>query len=363
MSNITHEVKRIKTTHLPPLPAISWDKINEEAPRNIKFDYKSPNDRLPHADIVVITWTSAEWSALDHVFANSNETRKSYDESWRDNWMLYSRNAMKSDFSKLWGYFRLVEIKGRRVMLFKSEAHLAHPPYIEGLTQMVQNIIDDSQPKHIYSIGTAGGSSLTEMLGDTVITNSGHIILEKKENENVSYNKQTVTCNWFPSLEMQQKITDNLLMSMNQVLTPHELNHLLDRLHKEKPHSLALTLNDLVNAPLNPQNLKQARILPCKNIPLLTTDYYFIADGNDSSGYCTLEMDDTVVGHVAKENQVDFTFVRNISDPIVTSETVSGTAIPSDIRESWSSLIYETCGFYTSFNGALTTWGCIIGKS
>jgi hypothetical protein len=31
-------------------------------------DIDPRTNRLPSADIVVLTWTSAEWSALDHVF-------------------------------------------------------------------------------------------------------------------------------------------------------------------------------------------------------------------------------------------------------------------------------------------------------
>lgn len=362
MSRIIQESKQLSTVHLPALPIVDWEKIGEQAPEIIDFSYQGPDASLPSADIVVITWTSAEWSALDHVFVNSQTIRKSSDESWQSQWYLYSKNAPKSYYSTLWGYFRLIKINDKTVLLFKSEAHLAHPNYIDGLEDMVKCIIADVQPKIIYSIGTAGGSSLEEVLGDTVITNSGHIILEKKENLSAPYNNQTISCNWFPALGLQEKITDNLLMPLNQVLTPDELNNLLDKLHEAKPDSAGLTLADLVNEPLDPNNLMYPKMLPSKDIPLLTTDYYFIANGNDSSQYCTLEMDDTVVGYVAGEEAVNYIFVRNISDPIVVSNSASGAPIADDIREEWSSLIYQTCGFYTSFNGALTTWACIAGN-
>ena len=58
---------------------------------------------------------------------------------------------------------------------------------------------------------------------------------------------------------------------------------------------------------------------------------------------------------------VDYAFVRNISDPVVASKTTDGEVIPDNVREEWSSLIYKTCGFYSSFNGALTTWAAIAG--
>jgi hypothetical protein len=367
MSRLIKQSALISTTHLPPLPVVDWGSIGQVAPQLIPFDYKGPNESLPQADIVVITWTSAEWSALDHVFANSQTTRTNSDTKWRSQWFLYSKNAPKSTSPDLWGYFRLVSVKNssgliQTILLFKSESHLAHPNYITGLSQMVQCIIADVQPKQIYSIGTAGGSSLSEILGDTVVTNSGHIILKLSENTSVGYNNQTFSCNtWYPSFDLQTEVENNLLMPLTTVLTPDELNNLIDQLHKEQPDSANFGLNDLVNAPLDPDNLKNPKILPCKDIPLLTTDYYFIASGDDSSQYSTLEMDDTVVGHEAGLLNVDYVYVRNISDPIVASVSASNEPIPDDVRESWSGLIYQTCGFYTSFNGALTAWACIAG--
>lgn len=367
MSRLINSSEKISTAHLPQLPVIDWSSIGQVAPANINFDYKGPDESLPNADIVVITWTSAEWSALDHVFANSQTPRSNSDTEWRSQWYLYSKNAPESSSPDLWGYFRLVKItdlkgNGQTVLLFKSQAHLAHPNYIDGLSQMVQCIIADVKPSRIFSIGTAGGSTLDEILGDTVITNAGHIILEKPENIKTSYNNQTFSCTtWFPGFSLQDEIQSKLLMPLSVVLTPDELNSLLTQLHQKQPDSAPFTLDDLINAPLDPKNLLSPKMLPCKDIPLLTTDYYYIAEGNDSDMYSTLEMDDTVVGYEAGLQKIDYIFVRNISDHVVASFSADNTPIPEDVREEWSSLIYQTCGFYTSYNGALTAWACIMG--
>ena len=87
----------------------------------------------------------------------------------------------------LWGYYVLVDVvsasgETRRVLLFKADAHLAHPPWIPGLVQMTQQVLDDSGCGWIYSVGTAGGSRDDVRLGDVSITNSGHILLQKPEN-------------------------------------------------------------------------------------------------------------------------------------------------------------------------------------
>ncbi len=355
-----------KSTALMDLPIVNWEAIGATAPERIEFNYEGSEAELPSADCVVITWTSAEWSALDHVFRNSEYPRNSKDTYWRDDWHLYSKNAPESSAPHLWGYFSLVKIKNNKgketkVLLFKSESHLAHPPYIDGLSDMVKNIIADVSPSQVYTIGTAGGSTLEESLGDVVVTNAGHIQLEKPENIHASYNNKTVSCNWYPSLFKQDGVQEELFLPLNDVLSQNELNHLITELHDSVSGSSAFSLADLVNNPLKPNNIKSPKVLLKKNVPLLTTDYYFIANGNNAEEYSVLEMDDTVVGHEAALQGVDFCFVRNISDPIVASTAVNGTIIPDNVRKQWSSLIYETCGFYTSFNGALTTWAAIVG--
>jgi len=92
--------------------------------------------------------------------------------------------------------------------------------------------------------------------------------------------------------------------------------------------------------------------------PLLTTDYYYIADGNSAAKYAVLEMDDAIIGYVAQQKGRSFAFSRNISDPIVPSKSKGKTIDPS-IREDWSGEIYQRFGFYTSFNGALATWAAL----
>lgn len=329
----------------------------------------SKDDPLPKADIVVITWTSAEWSALDHVFLNSNTKRYPSSRAFEKDWIQYSHKAPQSKFSPLWGYYRMVKIKSAGgktfdVLLFKSSAHLAHPPWIKGLSEMMTHIIDEARPERIYSIGTAGGSSESENLGDTAITNAGHIKLQKPENDGVDWNNQTFTCkDWFPSFDLIPDVEKQLLFPLNNVVTNAELAYLLCKLHKDNPDSKPFGLDDLVNAPLQPLNLHSPKGLNKKDVPLLTTDFYFIASGDEAAQYCVLEMDDTVIGHDAGARDVNYAFVRNVSDTVVPAKTSSGKAIPAGVREDWSGAIYTNFGLYTSFNGALLTWATIAGDA
>jgi hypothetical protein len=53
------------------LPAINWSLVGQGAPTLVDIAYGGPGGKLPKADAVVMTWTSAEWAALDHVFVRS----------------------------------------------------------------------------------------------------------------------------------------------------------------------------------------------------------------------------------------------------------------------------------------------------
>jgi hypothetical protein len=117
-----------------------------------------------------------------------------------------------------------------------------------------------------------------------------------------------------------------------------------------------------VNEPLCPTELHTPKALPKKGVPLLTTDYYYIATGNDAAKYSVLEMDDAVVAQVCGSKKIDYAFVRNISDPIVPAKSKSGKEIPEPVRSDWSGAIYENFGLYSSFNGALITWAAIAGS-
>lgn len=358
----------------PPLPAVDWQAVGRGAPRQVGFDYGGSKAPLPKADVVVITWTTAEWSALDHVFVNSSTTRSASSSTFQDGWYAYTRGAPKIPATgkykpaPLWGFFQLVSIddrdgKAQKVLVFKSSAHLAHPLWIEALEEMVHRIIEDTEPDRIYSIGTAGGATVKELLGDTAITNSAKIELQQAENRGTSYNGKTFSSPWYPSLDLVSDVEKKLLFRLNTVLTDGELDYLLSALHATNPASKHYGLADLVNAAVKPSNLGNPRAIPAKDLPLLTTDFYFIANGDNAKNYCVLEMDDAVIAKIAGDMGVKYCFVRNVSDPIVPNVTRRKEPIPDNVREDWSHLIYKEFGFYSSFNGALLTWATIADHS
>jgi len=54
------------------LPPIDWASIGAHAPAPVSQTYKGSDAPLPAVDIVMFTWTSAEWSAMDHVFLHGS---------------------------------------------------------------------------------------------------------------------------------------------------------------------------------------------------------------------------------------------------------------------------------------------------
>lgn len=357
------------------LPVIDWGVIGHKAPKKIDIGKRKPGDPLPAADWIVITWTSAEWQAFDHIFLNSSTESGSYDKEWRKEWHEYTRGAENyfadPKSGTLWGLFQMVEITDQshrpwRVLLFKSNSHLAHSPWIDGLSAMMKCILTDTKANIVYTIGTAGGARLNQYLGDSVIANSAILDLQRPQNTIDAGNGSSYRCpTWYPATAIINEVQDNLLMKLNTVVTHEVLENLFKQLlakHKNDPSVSSLQLSDLVNNGIDPACLGTPKIQSLKDAPLLTTDFYFIADGDEADTYAFLEMDDAIIARQANAMGVRFACIRNISDPVVPNKTQSGATIADTVRGDWSGLIYSNFGLYTSFNGALATWATIAGE-
>lgn len=363
-------LRTLALTEPSQLPAIQWSLVGQSAPTLVNFNYGGASQKLPKADAIVLTWTSAEWAAMDHVFIRSAQAESPASAAPKDNaWYLYSREAPASGSgaSRLWGYYRPVLINAvgggsHTILLFKSDAHLAHSPYLAGLVKELQELIGDVGPSRIYSIGTAGGATSTQNLGDVAITNCATAKLTLADNSESTDNGQTFTCaSFFPNLtDLLPKVEQKLFYRLSDVATTAEWQRLLTQAKADRqskslgPYALA----DLLNAPIEPQNLGAPKAVGFKGTPLLTTDTYFIAAGNTPQ-YAALEMDDAVIGAVASQLKIPFAFIRNISDTVILTTDRNGDVIPEDAREAWSSVQYDNFGVYSSFNGALATWAVL----
>jgi nucleoside phosphorylase len=250
--------------------------------------------------------------------------------------------------------------------LFKSNSHLAHPPWIDGLSAMLRCILQDTRADRIYTIGTAGGARLNQRLGDAVVTNAALLDLTRPQNTEDPGNGSMYRCpTWFPATSLLKQVEEKLLFKLNTVVTPQALNDLFSQLkakHYDDKAVADLKLDDLLNDALRPECLGEPKIAALKDVPLLTTDFYYIAAGDSADAYAFLEMDDAVIAREANNMGARFACIRNISDPIVRKRTDQERPISDNVRADWSGLIYTNYGLYTSHNGALATWATIAGE-
>jgi nucleoside phosphorylase len=333
---------------LPDLPAINWDAIGNRAPKLLS----TPAEKMPEADIVVITWAAAEWAALQHVFVQSEQAMpysESSDGEW-DGWQKYDLDMpyyRPSGGWDYWGYYRLVEINGKKVLLFKSNTHLDWPGeyYLEDLIKRINEYV---KPELMLSIGTAGGCRLDDHLGAVNVVNSGTM-----------YDSNTPQCDWknysnaySPAWGIVEQDDFNSLL-LPIPATNQNLQRLADEFnsHYGTDYPLSeLNAHDLDNSTALPV----LRNMTVDNTALLTASTFVVGTtSGEYADFAVIEMDDAVIGKGCKSAGVPFGFVRNISDPAQNKD------LPTEVQGNWGGAVYDVFGFYTSYNGALVAWSML----
>ena len=342
---------------LPSLPVINWKEAGGKMPVLIPLNGYKNAGPLPKADIVIITWTVAEWAAFDHVFCESQAQMSYYEKNtWQKKWVPYSNNYAQylkpsipnsyftkkspSTSAKAWGDFCMVKLgNGKKAILFKSNIHISTDGPGIPLINMMDNILTDSGASLVLTIGTAGGSRPKDCLGSVNITNGGHFLLSAPL-KNKPFNNKTFNSSWKPKTGLLSKVK-SLFMT-----TPVTTEHLEEMAKKMKG---GYSLKQLINKEIEPGKIKP--VCNVLRIPVLTTNGFVIGttDGKYKK-YAAMEMDDAVIGMECNKRKVNFAVVRNISDP------VQNTKLPYKVQSSWGSTVYQAYGLYSSFNGALCAW-------
>jgi hypothetical protein len=332
----------------PDLPSIDWKQVGQAAPKLLT----TPADKLPQADTVVITWASAEWAAMQHVFCASDSSLPYADRT--KNWTGWEKDSQGLPASHapdwtFWGLYRLVGVGEQKVLLFKSNTHLDWPgqAILEGL---IKHLISEVRPKLILSIGTAGGAKLHDHLGTVRVVSSGTLYEKDQQPGQWAVYKNSWTAPWsIPGMPGFSK----LLLPIPT--TSSDIDGIREQYNRF--YSTNYTL-----AQLDPNNLSMGEATPevdnqtGGDASLLTTPIFLVGttDGKYDK-YACVEMDDAVIGKVCAAEHTAFGFVRNISDP------VANVALPETVQAGWGSAIYAAYGVYTSYNGALATWAALAG--
>lgn len=360
-------IPALKDMGMPDVPSIDWEKIGRKKPEWVTDEMWNPDKNEIKIDIVIITWTSAEWASFNHVFCNSdiNMPYEFYrtEKEWRKYWRYYHNNWYKiksvlTDKSpslkhEAWGSCRIVKLPSndKNILLFKSDMHVSTDGKDLPLRNMIQQIIDDFKPELILTIGTAGGSRINDNLGSVNVTNCTHFDLTGEFTGcHYPFNNKTYCNNWKPIESLLKNISSSL---MESPVTTKELQLLREK-NADKlinpDTGTTYALKDLVNKEIEPGKIPP-KVNILESIPVLTTNGYVV--GNTSGNYknyAAMEMDDAVIGLISDKNSIPFGVVRNLSDP------VQNSLLASEVQGNWGGIIYGEYGLYTSYNGALVTW-------
>jgi nucleoside phosphorylase len=350
---------------IPPeaIPQPKRPTVPPRPPEQVQGRYAAwPADApLPAADVVVLTWTTAEWAALHEVFCEKkrNMTPAGVGEPWwRKDWLPYSRGYHEiheymegvkrsylghspSLYDKEWGQFRLVRIGDCDVLLVKSGMHLAQDGPKLPLRRFVKKILEEAEPKLVLSIGTAGAVRTQDALGTALITNQARFYL-LGEFKDAAFNNQAFASEW--------EIPRRFVVAAQKLACP------------------VIGLPILPVSPQYPDTSIEPDASDCRieivPDPIITTDTFLFGttDNHLDEFGCIVEMDDAVIAMVCDESNaasgkhVKYAFVRNASDPVINARI----GLP-ELQREWAAYIYKEKGLFTSYNGALGAWAVVAG--
>lgn len=353
---------------LPPEAALTADLAipfpPDLAPRPQPLDPRpAPGDPAPAADVLVITWTVAEVNALADVLTpgHSRATWYRYDRGFEDRFVPMIRDGAPAIKARRLGSYFLTQVGSTSVLCFKSELHLNQDGIRTGdgtatlpVKDLFLQLIEEVQPSVVLTIGTSGGVSLEQDLGDVVVTRAAKFRCQS-EFKNEPWNGRTYTSDW----EIPTK-----WFSAAEELMGRYADRLVEPAFAPPTKRYDLDGPPLESKPPNvPSILMDGQATPAFH-PVLTTDFFEFgtsANALDEEG-CAVEMGDAVLGLLCDElpSPPRWAIVRNISDPQINGD------LPTEPRRinmqtHWAVWYYEVYGYWTSVTGALATWAIVAG--
>lgn len=335
----------IELRALSQTPKLIWpDKKTQPIAKPLS-PRPTPGDKLPSdVDYLVITWTREEHEALRKVFTPKVKREDWYPYTRRYHSYLRrirsGRDPPPSRRSQRLGSYSQVNVGDKRVLCFKSELHLAQDGIKLPLLNLIVQLIEEARPRHVLSIGTAGGVKEDDLLGYAVVSNAARFKL-MEEFKRKSYNGRLFKSDW-KIRTSEFDVAEGLMMTMTE--PPFA------------PYSTRIPFN---GSPIQlPPNAPRIRFRP--EDPIITTDgflYGTSTNGLDQLG-SAVEMDDAVIamGCESSDSKPPYCFVRNVSDPVING------ALEKPVADMWAVFFYKRFGLQTSFNGALATWAIIAGN-
>ncbi|QCO00106.1 hypothetical protein D3093_33150 (plasmid) [Azospirillum argentinense] len=358
------------------------------APIPVPLDLEpDPDDRLPSADVLVVTWTVDEVTALADVFTPGFD---------RKSWYRYARlfqshykplirdGAPARRANRLGSYFQ-ADVAGVRLLLYKSELHLnqdgirtAPGKATLPVKDMLRQLIDEVQPRLVITVGTAGATFPPDRvttvngmtcppheLGDVMITRGAKFRLSQEfANEAFAH----------MAYHSEFSIPQTRLTAVNELLAVHAPKLREPGLGPPST-KYGWPTGGLVPGHTNTPNLLiDGRDFPAFH-PMLSTDFFEFGtstNGLEQEG-CGVEMGDAVLGMVVEEMKAeglpvpDWLVIRNASDPQINGKLPdrndpsihSAMRRKLDMQAHWAVWYYETYGYWTSVNSAIAVWAVV----
>ena len=334
------------------------------APQPLVLDpAPSPDDPLPRADVVVITWTVDELAGLARVL-----TPRVAPERWHRYTRHFGayqgkiRPHAPAAASRRLGSYMPVRVGNTSVLCVKSELHLNQDGIMTGegtatlpVKDFLAQIITEARPSVFLTIGTAGSVFDDFQLGDVVITRAAKFRLND-EFRNEPFNGQTFRSDWaLPTKHLDT--AERLMKRFAAELAEPPFG---------PPHPGFVFSGPLLEPPINDPDIKLelgGRDMP-EFHPILTTDFFeygTTANRLDREG-AAVEMGDAVLSLVAAEldDPPKWAVIRNMSDPVLNGD-LPAKQFHLNEQTTWAVGYYTGYGRWTSTIGAIATWAVIAG--
>lgn len=323
-----------------------------------------PGAPLPRADVVVITWTISELNALADVLTpgQSRNVWYRYNRGFEEHYRPLIRDGAPALKARRLGSYFPITLGDKSVLCMKSELHLNQDGIATGdgtatlpVKDFFRQIIEEAQPSVVLTIGTSGGVSLDQDLGDAVVTRAAKFRLAD-EFKSEPWNGETFKNDWeIPTTHLAKA----------QELMGGYADRLVEPGFAPPTKRYAMPGPPLLTPqpPNTPSILLDGRDLPAFH-PVLTTDFFeFGTSSNhlDVEG-AAVEMGDAALGLLCDELAAPprWAIVRNVSDPQINGDLPTMPE-SGDQQRLWAVWYYQVFGYWTSVSGALATWGILAG--
>lgn len=304
-------------------------------------DAQAPDgESLPHADVLIVTWTLEEGRALARVLTPGYESHlpsaggtlpagltpwKAYTKNYAALTAQMKPRSPARESGRLGSYWS-ARIGEKRVVLFKSESHMSQDgPEALATTPngpVWRQLIEDCKPRWVITTGTAGGIGAEALVGDVVV--SRHVTFDSGGHP--------------PALEPFVCADSAPAARLNEAHALFAANaQFLPKTNGRPPRIVA-------------GRTQRSGVVTTRGFQYDDTANTFELKGKGD----VCEMGDAVLGYVCRElgaSAPDYVMVRNVSDPEIDSSDPEASKL--------AGYIYEHFGRWSTVCSAIVCWAVV----